>query len=165
MIEIRPIQDADYAPLLAIINEVIERGDAFYFDVPFTPDGLRDYVRSFTAAFVAVLEGRVVGGYVLRPNHPGRGSHVANGTYMVDANTRGHGVGKLLGEHSLAEAKRLGFSAMQFNAVVSTNTGAVELWRKLGFAIIGTVPQGFRHADGRFVNLHILHRDLGERGA
>jgi RimJ/RimL family protein N-acetyltransferase len=34
---------------------------------------------------------------------------------------------------------------MQFNFVVSTNTAAVALWQKLGFAIVGTLPKAFRH--------------------
>jgi ribosomal protein S18 acetylase RimI-like enzyme len=65
-----------------------------------------------------------------------------------------------LGEHSLANAKKKGFQAMQFNAVVSTNTRAVELWKRLGFTIIGTVPKGFRHQALGLVDLYVMHRFL-----
>ena len=124
------------------------------------PAAFAAYLASYRVAFCAELSGRIVGGYVLRPNQPGRGSHVANATYLVSADARGHGVGKQLGEHSIAEARRVGFTAIQFNAVVSTNSGAITLWKKLGFDIIGVVPSGYRRGDGRFVDLLILHRKL-----
>ena len=158
MIEIRQYQDSDLEPLLMIMNEIAAQGDAFVYDCPFTPEQLQDYIRSYAAAFVAVRDGRTLGAYVLKPNRPGRGSHVANASYMIATAARGYGIGKLLGEHSLSEAKRLGFAAIQFNAVVSTNASAVALWRRLGFNVVGTVPQAFRHADGRLVDLHIMHR-------
>ena len=64
---------------------------------------------------------------------------------MVDPEHSGAGIGRRLAEHVLDEARSLGYSAMQFNAVVETNARAVALWRALGFTIIGTVPAAFRH--------------------
>ena len=159
-VTIRPYQDTDLGPLLTIMNEIIACGDAFAYDTPFTPQQLAEYLDTYPTAFVVTLDRRVVGGYVLRANQPGRGSHVANATYLVASQTRGHGIGKTLAGHSLLEARRQGFTAIQFNAVVSTNTGAVTLWQKLGFKIIGTVPNAFRHVGGRYVDLHIMHRLL-----
>jgi L-amino acid N-acyltransferase YncA len=159
-ITIREYQSPDLESLLTILNEIIVRGDAFTYDVPFTLEQMAEYLKTYSTAFVATLDRRIVGGYVLRANQPGRGSHVANATYLVASHARGHGIGNMLGQHSLAEAKRLGFTAIQFNAVVSTNTSAVTLWKKLGFKIIGTVPLAFRHADGRCVDLEIMHRLL-----
>jgi GNAT superfamily N-acetyltransferase len=142
------------------MNQIIACGDAFAYDTLFTPQEMAEYLDTYLTTFVATLNGRVVGGYVLRANQPGHGSHVANATYLVASQARGHGIGKMLGEHSLMEARRRGFVAIQFNAVVSTNTGAVTLWQKLGFSIIGTVPNAFRHLDGRYVDFHIMHRPL-----
>ena len=102
----------------------------------------------------------IVGTYVIRPNQPGLGAHVANAGYMVRPDAFGRGTGSALGTHSLEEARAAGYRAMQFNAVVSTNTRAVALWERLGFRIIGTVPEGFRHAKLGFVDLHIMHRML-----
>src|SRR5262245_29675047 len=110
---------------MAIINEVVERGDAFVYDVPFTSESMKGYIESHAATFVVSMNGNVAGGYVLRPNLPGRGSHVVNASYMIASDARGRGLGRLLGEHSLVEAKRLGFKAIQFNAVVSSNDAAV----------------------------------------
>jgi len=159
-ITIREYKAADLESLLGIMNEIILCGDAFVYDVPFTLKEMAEYLDSYPTAFVATLDGRTVGGYVLRANQPGRGSHVANATYLVASHARGRGIGNMLGEHSLAEARRQGFKAIQFNAVASTNTSAITLWKQLGFKIIGTVPQAFRDADGRPVDLHIMHRLL-----
>jgi L-amino acid N-acyltransferase YncA len=157
---IRAYQESDIEPVRTLLNEVVARGDAFVYDAPFSADSARGWIASYAAAYVAEVEGRVAGCYVLRPNQPGRGSHVANAAYMVSPAARGRGLGRTLGEHSLQTAKELGFTALQFNAVVATNVGAVALWRSLGFAIIGTVPRAFRHADGCFVDLHMMHRTL-----
>src|SRR5436305_526447 len=112
MVDVRPFRDADLEALRAILNGVVERGDAFAYDAPFSPEEARRWVASYDACYVAVADGRVAGGYVLRPNQPGRGSHVANAAYMVAPDVRGHGLGRVLGEHSLATAKAMGFSAV-----------------------------------------------------
>ena len=160
MIVIREYREADLEPLRAIMNQVVARGDAFVYDQPLDADAMRRWIAMYANAFVAEHAGRVVGGYFLRPTFPGRGAHVCNAAYMVDEDARGLGVGRAMGEHSLAMAKSLGYKAMQFNAVVSTNETAVALWRRLGFANIGTVPQAFRDATGRFVDPFIMHRFL-----
>jgi GNAT superfamily N-acetyltransferase len=105
--------------------------------------------------------GRVLGTALLQPNKPGLGDHVANAGFMVDPAAQGRGVGRLLAEYLLARAREQGYLAMQFNAVVATNTGAVKLWRSLGFDVIGTVPDGFRHARHGLVDLLIMYRRLG----
>ena len=83
------------------------------------------------------------GTYILRPNQSGGGSHVANAAFMVSASARGHGIGRAMAEHCLSEARRLGFRAMQFNYVISTNTAAIRLWQDLGFEIVGTLAECF----------------------
>ena len=102
----------------------------------------------------------VVGMFVLRPNHPGPGAHVANASYAVRADRRGLGLGRAMGEASLERARALGYAAMQFNIVVSTNHAAVRLWRSLGFRVLGTVPGGFRLPSGERVDHHIIFREL-----
>jgi GNAT superfamily N-acetyltransferase len=113
-----------------------------------------------TTAYVAEIGDEVVGTYALKSNFPGQGSHVANAGYAVRAARCGHGIGRALGEHSLKEARSAGYTAMQFNCVVSTNVRAVRLWQRLGFSIIGTVPGGFRHPVQGLVDFHIMHRFL-----
>ena len=103
---------------------------------------------------------RVVGMFVIRPNNPGPGAHVANASYVVRADVRGIGLGRQMGEASLELAAELGYSAMQFNTVVSTNSNAVHLWRALGFRIVGTVPDDFRLPDGSTVPHYVMYRSL-----
>jgi GNAT superfamily N-acetyltransferase len=105
-------------------------------------------------------EDSVVGTYLLKPNAPEPGAHVANAAFMVAPAARGAGIGRLLAEHCISRAKDLSYIAMQFNAVVATNVGAIELWKSLGFAIVGTVPAAYRHRTAGLVDIHIMHRAL-----
>jgi L-amino acid N-acyltransferase YncA len=160
MVQIRPAEAGDVEALTAILNETIADGDALVYERQRTVDQVRAYAEENVTVHVAERDGVVIGGYTLRPNQPGRGAHVCNATYVVARSARGLGVGRAMGEHSLAEARSLGFTAMQFNAVVATNAAAVRLWQQLGFAIVGTVPGAFRRGDGTFVDLLVMHRML-----
>jgi ribosomal protein S18 acetylase RimI-like enzyme len=101
----------------------------------------------------------VLGSYYIKPNQPKLGAHICNVGYVVDEPQRGRGIASMMCEHSQADAIRQGFLAMQFNFVVSTNVGALRLWEKHGFSIIGTVPQAFQHAGG-YVDAFIMHKQL-----
>jgi GNAT superfamily N-acetyltransferase len=123
-------------------------------------EALAYWFRSDTHTYVAECDGRIVGTYILRPNQPALGSHVANAAFMVSPSARGLGTGRRMGEHCLDEAHRLGFRAMQFNFVVSTNQPAVRLWQQLGFAVVGTLPGAFRHSQHGFVDAYVMFRTL-----
>ena len=79
---------------------------------------------------------------------------------MVPAGARGQGIGRTIAEHCLSEARQLGFRAMQFNYVISTNTGAIRLWHDLGFEIVGTLPDAFHHPEKGYVDVHVMYRSL-----
>ena len=102
----------------------------------------------------------IAGTYILRPNQSGGGSHVANAAFMVSASARGQGIGRAMAEHCLSEARRLGFRAMQFNYVISTNTAAIHLWQDLGFEIVATLPSAFRHPEKGYVDVYVMYRSL-----
>ena len=111
--------------------------------------------------FVAVDdEGNVIGTADTHPVHPGRGAHIANAGFVVHPARRGEGVGRALGRHVLDKARADGYRAMQFNAVVETNTPSVRLWHSLGFEILATIPEAFHHPVHGYVGLHVMYRAL-----
>jgi L-amino acid N-acyltransferase YncA len=93
-------------------------------------------------------------------NHMGNRSHIASASYLVDPAHSGHAVGRALCEPAIDRARAAGFRRTQFNAVVETNAPAVHLYRSLGFEVLGTLPEGFRHPASGYVGLHIMHRAL-----
>lgn len=158
---IRRAEEADFDGIWEIFHAVVAQGDTYAYDPATTKEQARAiWMAPGISTYVALLDGEVAGTYVLRANQPGLGSHVSNCGYMVHPRHGGRGLGRALCEHSLEEARRMGFLAMQFNAVVSTNERAVALWKKMGFAIVGTVPKAFRHRELGLVDLHIMHRLL-----
>ncbi|MCZ7415843.1 GNAT family N-acetyltransferase [Streptomyces sp. WMMC897] len=160
---IREATEEDWPAMWAFMRGIVEAGDTYSYDRDLTEEACRDLwlVPEPGRAFVAVDEdGKVLGTSKVARNQGGGGAHVANGSYMVDPAHHGRGVGRALGAHSLEWARSAGFRAMQFNAVVSTNTRAVALWQALGFEIIATLPGGFEHPEQGFVDLHIMYQRL-----
>lgn len=158
---IRRATAADAPAIWRIFQAVIAHGDTYSFTFETTrSDAVAYFLDPSITSFVAEDDGRVIGMYKLIPNHIGRGSHVANASFMVDPDVQGRGAGRTLGEHCLEEARRQGYDAMQFNFVVSTNTAGINLWKKLGFEIVGTLPRAFRHATLGDVDAFVMHRFL-----
>jgi len=159
---IRPATDADWPAVWQSFRAVCAAGDSFAYDAD-TPEAVarKLWFDPPATPFIAEDAGTFLGTYYLRPNQPGRGSHVANGGYMVTEAARGRGLAEAMCRHSIETAKQLGYRAIQFNYVVSTNTAAVRAWVKCGFAVVGTLPGAFRHADGRFVDVFVMWRTVG----
>ena len=161
MLKLRRAGDSDRDAIWEIFRVVVASGDTYAFDPGIPRDeALAYWMNPANHCLVAEREGAVVGTYILKANQPGLGSHVANAAFMVAPGARGLGVGHAMGEHCLAEARRQGFRAMQFNFVVSTNESAIRLWQKLGFAIVGTLPRAFRHAHKGYVDAYVMFRSL-----
>jgi L-amino acid N-acyltransferase YncA len=158
---VRPLEDKDLEPLFLIFGQVLVRGDVFPYPIETTFEEFRKiWMPPSSFSFVAEDGGKICGGYYVKPQWPGRGAHVATATYMVSDDARGRGVGLALGLDSLEQARTRGYTAMQFNLVISTNKAAVALWQKIGFKIIGTIPGGFDHADLGKVDTYLMHRFL-----
>ena len=159
--KIRPAEDADFDAMWSIFQEVVATGDTYVF----APDTPREAAFAYwlgpeVTSSVVEDDGRVVGMYKIVPNQPGLGAHVANASFMVAPAFHGRGAGRQMGLDCLREARRLGFRAMQFNFVVSTNVAAVALWRSLGFSIVGTLPGAFAHRDLGDVDAYVMFRSL-----
>jgi L-amino acid N-acyltransferase YncA len=160
---IREATAADWPAIRPFFRRIVEAGETYAYDPEMDDAEARAMwmVAPPGRTVVAVTQGgEVVGTANMYPNRPGRGAHIASASFMVDAEYRGRGVGRALGEHVLDWARAEGYRGIQFNAVVETNTGAVALWRSLGFEVIGTVPEAFRHPSEGYVGLHVMYRSL-----
>jgi GNAT superfamily N-acetyltransferase len=160
---VRIASDAEWPAIWPVWHAVVRTGESITWD-PRTdePTARKLWMRPPPAVvFVAERAGSdVVGTAKLAPDQPGLGDHVAGASFLVHPGAEGAGVGRRLAEHVLAEARGRGFRVMRFNAVVETNTRAVRLWTSLGFTIVGTVPEAFRHARHGLVGMHVMHRRL-----
>ena len=160
---IRAAQAADWPQMWDIFKAVVATETTYAFAAETSEADARAYfLAPDITAWVADEDGRIVGVSRLVPNRRDLGSHVANASYMVDPRCQGQRIGEALGRHSLVEAKRAGYLAMQFNFVVATNAPAVALWRKLGFEIVGTLPKVYRHRDLGLVDAYVMHRFLDD---
>jgi ribosomal protein S18 acetylase RimI-like enzyme len=159
--DIRPAEEKDTDGIWKIFEIVIKSGDTYAFDPNTTKEIFPQYwLANNMRTFVAIEDDKVLGTYFIKPNQVGLGAHIANCGYMVHPEARGNGLGKSLCEHSLLKAKELGYIGMQFNLVVSTNETAVKLWKKLGFKVIGTTPNGFNHSKLGYVDAYIMYREI-----
>jgi ribosomal protein S18 acetylase RimI-like enzyme len=160
VMQIRQATTADFDAMWGIFQSVIATGDTLPFSADFDQETFRTHWLGSPTSYVAATETGVLGMYKLGGNYPSHGSHVASATYAVSPSAQGKGIGRALVNHSLAQAQGAGYMAMQFNYVVSTNTPAVELYKKLGFAIVGTLPKAFRHQKLGLVDAYVMFRFL-----
>lgn len=160
---IRDAEAVDWPSIWPFLRDIVAAGDTYTWPRDVTEEQARSMwmLEPPGRTVVAVAEdGTVLGSAKMNPNHMGPASHISSASFMVDPAYSGRGVGRALGEHVLGLARAEGYRAMQFNAVVETNTRAVALWRSLGFEVLATLPEGFHHPSGRYVGLHIMYRRL-----
>ena len=158
---IRPANAADRPAIWAVLAPTIRAGETYALPTDMSEaDAVGYWMGPGHAVFMAEVEGRIVGTYYLRANQQGGGDHVANCAYITDPAARGRGVARQMAEHSLEEARRRGFSAMQFNFVVASNAAAVNLWESVGFQVVGRLPGAFRHPRLGLVDALIMFRQL-----
>ena len=160
--EIREATDADWPLVWPVFRATVQAGETYAFD----PDMPEDVARPIWMerppgrTVVAVEDGELLGTAKMGPNRGGRGAHVGTASFMVAPAARGRGVGRALATYVVDWHRREGYRAIQFNAVVETNTAAVALWRSLGFTVVGTVPEAFEHPEHGYVGLLVMHLRL-----
>ncbi len=161
-VTIRAFTPQDIAPAIAIWNEVVEEGVAFpQVETLNETSGMAFFTeQSFTGLAVDDDTQKVLGLYILHPNNVGRCGHICNASYAVASGSRGRHIGYKLVEHSLQKGKELGFSIMQFNAVVATNQRALHLYQTLGFVKVGVIPKGFSTKNGRYEDIVVHYKTL-----
>jgi L-amino acid N-acyltransferase YncA len=161
--EVRAAEAADWPAIWPILKEVGTAGETLTWDPARTEERARSsWMQELPGRTIVAVDdaGKVTGSANTHPLHAGPGAHVANAGFVVDPGRQGQGVGRALCHRVIEQARADGYRAMQFNAVVETNTPAIRLWRSFGFQILATVPQAFRHPAHGYVGLHIMYRTL-----
>lgn len=159
---IRDATAGDWPVIHPFFSAIVQAGHSYAFPEAMSLEAARPWwMEEPPGRTVVAVDGdRVLGSAKMGPNRPGRGAHVATGSFMVAPAAQGRGVGRLLGEHVVTWAREAGYRAIQFNAVVETNDAAVHLWQSLGFRILATVPGAFDHPEHGYVGLHVMFLDL-----
>ncbi|PHH92970.1 hypothetical protein CDD83_3128 [Cordyceps sp. RAO-2017] len=157
-------------------NQEIESGDTYPMVDPFTPEAFGAYwVQSFAAIMLldavdlqADEADRLdwskvcLGSYYIKPNYPGRSSHVCNAGFLVTEAARNRGVGRLLGESYVDWAPQLGYCYSVFNLVYETNVASCKIWDQLGFKQIGRVKGcgKLKSYPGQLIDAIVYGREL-----
>lgn len=159
---IRRFETEDWSQLWPLLRTTFVSGETYAFAPDSTEaDIRRAWVEVPAATYVACdPDCQIVGTYYIKPNQPGLGSHVCNCGYVVAPAAQGRGIASAMCEHSQREAVAMGFRAMQFNLVVSTNERAVRLWQRLGFAVVGTLPRAFHQLRVGYVDALVMYKEL-----
>ncbi|MBN1836858.1 MAG: GNAT family N-acetyltransferase [Spirochaetales bacterium] len=162
MIRIHPFEPRHWGSVWRILEPVFRSGETYAFSPDIgEAEARRLWIGVPTCTFVALdPDGAVLGTYYLKPNQPALGAHVCNCGYVVAQQARGQGIASTMCEHSQAEARARGFRAMQYNLVVSANEGAIRLWKKHGFTVVGVLPGAFRHARLGYVDALVMFKQL-----
>ncbi|WP_326689671.1 MULTISPECIES: GNAT family N-acetyltransferase [unclassified Streptomyces] len=158
---IREATEADWPAIWPFFQAIVAEGETYSYPRDLDePAGRRMWMLEPPGRTVVAVDedGAVLGTAKMNPNHMGGASHIAGASFMVDPSRESKGVGRALGEHVLEWAVKEGYRAMQFNAVVETNTRAVALWKSLGFEIVATLEEGFLHPRHGYVGLHIMYQ-------
>ncbi len=159
---IRRFEPADWEQLWPLLNATFETGDTYAFAPESTEADIhRAWIETPAASFVACApDGQLLGTYYIKNNQPGLGAHVCNCGYVVAPSAQGRGIASAMCEHSQRQAVAMGYRAMQFNLVASTNERAVRLWQRLGFSVVGTLPRAFHHLRLGYVDALVMYKEL-----
>jgi len=158
---IREATENDFCHIWPIFHEIVSVGETYAYPRNTSKEqALKIWIDTPRITYVFEEDGKVLGTYYLKTNQPGPGDHVCNCGYMVSSAARGRGLATAMCEHSQNIARELGYKAMQFNFVASTNEGAVRLWNKLGFDTVGRLPKAFNHPSKGYVDALVMYKWL-----
>ncbi len=159
--QIRQATQDDFEQIWPIFQEIVQAGETYSYDRDITKEqAAARWLDKPRRTYVVLENDTILGSYYIKPNHDGPGSHVCNCGYMVSADARGRGLATAMCEHSQKMAVELAYKAMQFNFVASSNEGAVKLWSKLGFDVVGRLPKAFEHPTLGYVDALVMYKWL-----
>lgn len=158
---IREATSADVDQIWPIFHEIAAAGDTYAYPQDMTREQAEAiWLDAPRKTYVVEEAGKILGTYYIKTNQPGPGEHVCNCGYMVASKARGRGLATMMCEHSQEVARALGYKAMQFNFVASSNEGAIRLWRRLGFTTVGRLPRAFHHPANGYIDALVMYKWL-----
>lgn len=158
---IREATREDFEQIWPIFEEIARAGETYAYPRDITQEqGLKIWIDAPRKTYVFEEDGQILGTYFIKINQSGPGAHVCNCGYMVSQAARGRGIATTMCEHSQDMARELGYRAVQFNFVASSNEGAVRLWNKLGFVTVGRLPKAFDHPSKGYVDALVMYKWL-----
>lgn len=157
----REATEADFDKIWPIFQQIVSAGDTYAYSQDTTKEqAINIWLKIPQKTFVFEQDGEVLGTYYLKTNQAGPGNHVCNCGYMVSSQARGKGLATSMCHHSQEIAKQFGYKAMQFNFVASSNEGAIRLWEKLGFEVVGKLPKAFDHPTKGYIDSLVMYKWL-----
>ena len=160
---IREATENDFDAIWPIFNEIVSAGETYAYPPETTKaEAFQLWMRLPRRTYVVENNNKILGTYYIKTNQGGPGSHVCNCGYMVSSKARGKGLATAMCEHSKKTARELGYKAMQFNFVASSNEGAIRLWRKLGFETVGRLPKAFNHTVQGYIDALVMYKWLDD---
>lgn len=159
---IRPARPEDDAAIWAMLEPVFRAGETYAVERDIDRAGALDYwCGGAHRVFMAEDGGGTpLGTYFLTANQRGGGAHVCNCGFVTAPAAGGRGVARAMLADALDQARAAGFTAMQFNFVIASNTRAVALWQAHGFEIMARLPAAFRHPQLGAVDALVMFRQL-----
>ena len=158
---IREVIDGDFDDIWPIFHAIVNKGDTYAYPHDTNKEQAQKlWLEVPLVTYVVEKSGVILGTYFIKTNQAGAGEHVCNCGYMVAPFSKGRGLGMLMCQHSQQQALELGYKAMQFNFVAASNTGALKLWHKLGFATVGCLPNAFLHPQLGYIDAMVMYRWL-----
>ena len=158
---IREAKEIDFNKIWPIFQQIVSAGETYAYSKDTTKEqALNIWLKTPRKTFVLEEAGNILGTYFLKTNQSGPGNHVCNCGYMVSSQARGKGLATSMCQHSQEIAQELGYKAMQYNFVASSNKGAIRLWEKLGFEIVGKLPKAFNHPIKGYIDALIMYKWL-----
>jgi L-amino acid N-acyltransferase YncA len=164
------MQPGEVETVRDLLNQVVVEGVSYPQAQPLSPSDFQAYWMKGEAFVVrralgagedstarATTAQTIIGAFYLKPNFPGRCSHICNAGFIVPPEVRGQGVGRLMGEAMLDLARDRGYRAVMYNLIFETNLPSLKLWESLGFQEIGRIPGAAHLPDGRYVDAIMLY--------
>ena len=158
---IREVIDGDFDDIWPIFHAIVNKGDTYAYPRDTNKEQAQNlWLEMPLITYVVEKKGVILGTYFIKTNQTRAGEHVCNCGYMVAPAAQGQGLATLMCQHSQRQALELGYKAMQFNFVAASNTGALKLWQKLGFATVGCLPKAFLHPQLGYIDAMVMYKWL-----